>query len=36
MATAALYPDALETLNKWYDEGHVICFFTSGQKNTEK
>ena len=29
MATAALYPDALETLNKWYDEGHVICFFTS-------
>jgi hypothetical protein len=24
-----LYPDALETLNKWYDEGHIICFFTS-------
>ena len=24
-----LYPDALETLNRWYDEGHVICFFTS-------
>ena len=23
MATATLYPDALETLNKWYEEGHV-------------
>ena len=21
--------DALETLNKWYDEGHYITFFTS-------
>lgn len=29
MATAKLYPDALETLNKWYDEGHIITFFTS-------
>ncbi len=29
MATAELYPDALITLNKWYDEGHIICFFTS-------
>lgn len=29
MATANVYPDALETLNKWYDEGHMICFFTS-------
>lgn len=29
MATAALYPEALETLNKWYSEGHQICFFTS-------
>jgi hypothetical protein len=29
MATAAVYPDALETLNKWYDEGHIITFFTS-------
>jgi uncharacterized HAD superfamily protein len=29
MSTAKLYPDALETLNKWYDEGHLICFFTS-------
>ncbi|KRO66931.1 MAG: phosphoheptose isomerase [Cryomorphaceae bacterium BACL21 MAG-121220-bin10] len=29
MATANVYPDALKTLNEWYDEGHVICFFTS-------
>ena len=29
MATAKVYPDALETLNKWYDDGHLICFFTS-------
>jgi uncharacterized HAD superfamily protein len=29
MATASVYPDALETLNKWFDEGHIITFFTS-------
>lgn len=29
MATAAIYPDALHTLNKWHDEGHIIFFFTS-------
>ena len=29
MATAKVYPDALKTLNKWYDSGHLICFFTS-------
>ena len=29
MLTAAVYPDALKTVNKWYDEGHQICFFTS-------
>ena len=29
MADAELYPDALETINKWYEEGHVITFFTS-------
>jgi uncharacterized HAD superfamily protein len=29
MATCLPYPDALETLNKWFDEGHRICFFTS-------
>ncbi len=29
MVTAHVSPGALETLNKWYDEGHVITFFTS-------
>ena len=29
METCQPFPDALETLNKWYDEGHVITFFTS-------
>ena len=29
MATAEVYPDALVTLNKWYEQGHVIFFFTS-------
>ncbi len=29
MGTAKVYPDALTTLNKWFDEGHIITFFTS-------
>lgn len=29
MATCEPFLDALETLNKWYDEGHIITFFTS-------
>lgn len=29
MLTAAPYSDALKMLNKWYDEGHIIFFFTS-------
>ncbi len=29
MVTCEPYPDALSTLNKWYDEGHIITFFTS-------
>jgi len=29
MSKAKVYPDALKTLNKWYDQGHIICFFTS-------
>jgi len=28
-ATAAVLPGALEILNKWYDEGNVITFFTA-------
>ena len=29
MVTCKPYPDALEIINKWYDEGHIITFFTS-------
>ena len=29
MATCAPYNDALLTCNKSFDEGHMICFFTS-------
>ena len=36
MATANVYPDALVTLNKWYDEGHIICFFTSRTEDHRK
>ena len=28
MSTAKVYPEALETLNRWYDSGHIITFFT--------
>jgi len=29
MLTCEPFPDALKTLNSWYDEGHIITFFTS-------
>ena len=29
MVDAKDYPEALETLNRWYDQGHIITFFTS-------
>ncbi|MCO4748669.1 MAG: phosphoheptose isomerase [Schleiferiaceae bacterium] len=29
MATAALYPDALATIQGWHANGHYITFFTS-------
>jgi len=29
MSVVIPYSDSVETLNKWYDEGHVITFFTS-------
>lgn len=29
MLTCEPYLDALEVLNKWHDEGHIITFFTS-------
>lgn len=29
MVHCPFYPDALEVINKWYDEGHIVTFFTS-------
>ena len=29
MIDAKVYKDALITLNKWFDQGHIITFFTS-------
>ncbi|MDG1781327.1 MAG: phosphoheptose isomerase [Flavobacteriales bacterium] len=29
MATCEPFPDAMETMKKWYEEGHIITFFTS-------
>ena len=29
MVTAEAYPDAVETINRWFHEGHQICFFTA-------
>ncbi|HTB32254.1 MAG TPA: HAD family acid phosphatase [Bacteroidia bacterium] len=29
MGTARVFPGAMETLNKWHDDGHIITFFTS-------
>ena len=29
MLTCEPFADALETCNKWYEEGHIITFFTS-------
>ena len=29
MVTTLPYPDALRILNKWYEENHIITFFTS-------
>ncbi len=29
MEFAEVYPDALETVNQWFEEGHIITFFTS-------
>lgn len=36
MVTCDPYPDALETLNKWYDENHIITFFTSRTEETRE
>lgn len=29
MVDCPYYPDALEVINQWYAEGHIITFFTS-------
>jgi uncharacterized HAD superfamily protein len=29
MSIVEPYPDALNICNKWFDEGHIITFFTS-------
>ena len=29
MKTAKVYPEALQTIKKWFAEGHLITFFTS-------
>ena len=29
MGTAQVFPNAVDTINKWYEEGHIITFFTS-------
>lgn len=29
METCEPFSDALVTLNRWYEQGHIICFFTS-------
>ena len=36
MATCMPYLDALETMAKWYDEGHVLTFFTSRTEEHRK
>ncbi len=28
MATAQVFPDVVEIINRWYEEGHIITFFT--------
>ena len=29
MVTCEPFPDALETISRWYDEGNILTFFTS-------
>lgn len=29
MLSAKLFPEALKVLNRWFEEGHIITFFTS-------
>jgi uncharacterized HAD superfamily protein len=36
MSTVLPYPDALQMVNQWYDEGHIITFFTSRTSDTRE
>lgn len=36
MKSCTPFSDALETINKWHDEGHRICFFTSRTEDHRK
>lgn len=29
MLDAAPFPESIASVNRWYDEGHIICFFTA-------
>lgn len=31
-STAELYPDSLDIINKWYDNGNIITFFTAREE----
>ena len=33
METAEVYADALDIVNRWYEQGHIITFFTSRTGN---
>ena len=36
MSVVIPYSDSVETLNKWYDEGHIIFFFNNILSNSAK
>ena len=36
MSTVEPYDGAVERLNKWYDKGHIITFFTSRTEDTRE
>ncbi len=36
MATVEPFPDALKACNEWYDQGHIITFFTSRTEDTRE
>lgn len=36
MQTCPPFPGVVHTINKWYDQGNKICFFTSRTENLRK